>query len=135
MTAETQQEEKEVPLRARLGWKRIVLVVWILIAIVYGYFSYGYIRVDMKDSEFQDRLRHLVQLAGAENRPLKDVRAVIIGHANQLGLPIESDQIMIRGAGPTLNVTVDYEVGINVPIVRRNLYRHYVHQVDYRQIN
>jgi len=119
----------------RLGLKRLVLVVWVLIAIVYGYFSYGYIRVDMRDREFQDRLQHLVQLAGAENRPLKDVRTVILGHAKQLGLPVNTENIVIKGAGQSLNVVVEYEVGINVPVIRRNLYRHYVHNVDFSQIN
>jgi hypothetical protein len=119
----------------KLGVKRLILVAWLLIAVVYFYFSVGYIRVDMRDREFRDRLSHVVQLAGTENRPLKDVRAVILGHAKQLGLPIETDQVVIRGAGQTLNVLVDYEVGINVPIIRRNLYRHYVHNVYYRPIN
>src|ERR1051325_6339637 len=115
--------------------KRTVLLFWVVVAILYGYFSYNYIRVDMKDRQMDDSLQHLVQLAGNETRPHKDVRELALTHAEELGLPISGDQITIDGSGHNLTISLDYDMGINFPIIRRSLYRHYVHHVIYRQLN
>ena len=65
--------------------KRIVLLLWVLVAFFYFYLSYDYIRVTMNDKAFVDYLQYVVQIAGNEHRPAKEIRALILVKAEQLG--------------------------------------------------
>jgi hypothetical protein len=113
--------------------KRLVLLTWLLVAIFYFYLSYDYIRVSMNDREFADYVQYVVQIAGSEHRPAKEVRALILVKAEELSLPIRGDQINIEGGGETLNVTVNYDVDISVPLLQREVYsKSFEHKVNFR---
>ena len=116
-------------LRAR----HLVLIFWILFAFFYFWLSYDYIRVDRNDHAFSDYLRFVVQIAGTEYRPAKEIRALILVRAEELGLPVQGDQIMIAGGGNALKVAVDYAVDIQIPIFDRGIYtKRYLHEVNYQ---
>jgi hypothetical protein len=113
--------------------KRLVLLTWLLVAIFYFYLSYDYIRVSMNDREFGEYVQYVVQIAGNEQRPAKEVRALILVKAEELSLPVQADQITVLGGGDTLNVTVNYNVDIEVPLLRREVYsKSFEHKVQYR---
>src|SRR5437870_8883106 len=92
------------------GVKRLVLLVWLLVAFFYFYLSYDYIRANMNDKQFADYLQYVVQIAGTDNRPSKEVRALVLIKAQELGLPIRGEQIRIVGGGQSLDVSVGYDV-------------------------
>ena len=113
--------------------KRLVFLVWLLIAVFYFYLSYNYIRVSMADRQLGDYLQYVVQIAGNDNRPSKEIRALILVKAQELSLPVRGEEISILGGGPTLNVTVDYIVDINVPLVHSQIYsKRFEHKVNYQ---
>jgi len=113
--------------------KRLVFVVWLLIAIFYFYVSYNYIRASMADRQFADYLQYVVQIAGNDNRPSREIRALLLVKAQELSLPVRGEQISILGGGPTLNVTVDYIVDIDVPLVHSQIYsKRFEHRVNYQ---
>src|SRR6266481_10048213 len=113
--------------------KRLVFVVWLLIAIFYFYLSYQYIRASMADRQFGDYLQYVVQIAGNDNRPSNEIRALILVKAQELSLPVRGEQISILGGGSSLNVTVDYIVDINVPLVHSQIYsKRFEHKVNYQ---
>ena len=113
--------------------KRLVFLVWLLIAIFYFYLSYTYIRASMADRQFDDYLQYVVQISGNDNRPAKEIRALILVRAQELSLPVRGEQISILGGGTTLNVTVDYIVDIEVPLVRSSIYsKRFEHTVKYQ---
>jgi hypothetical protein len=112
--------------------KRLVLLFWILVLIFYFYLSYDYIRISSADTKFQDYLDHVVQLAGNDNRPSKETRALILVKADELGIPIQGDQITILGGGRTLNISLSYDVEVDFPIFRKGFYtKHFEHKVTY----
>jgi hypothetical protein len=114
--------------------KRLVLLFWMLVAIFYFYLSYDYIRIEMNDDKFAEALQHIVQIAGNENRTSKDVRALVLVRADELGLPVRGDQVTILGGGKSLNISVGYVIDIDIPIFREGFYqKHYSHKVIYRQ--
>jgi hypothetical protein len=116
--------------------KRLVLLFWILVAIFYFYLSYDYIRISQADTKFTDYLEHVVQLGGNDNRTSKEIRALILVKADELGLPVPGDQITILGGGHTLNIAVSYDVEVDVPIFRKGFYtKHYDHKVIYKVTN
>ena len=77
----------------------------------------------MRDRTFNQYSTHVVQLAAAEHRPLKDLRALLMVKADELALPLTQDQIDIAGVGRTLRVDVRYEDDIKIPVLGRRLYR------------
>ena len=114
--------------------KRIVLLLWVLVAFFYFYLSYDYIRVSTHDRQFEDYLQYVVQIAGTEHRPAKEVRTLLLVKAEELSLPIQGEDITILGGGESLNVTVGYDIDIDIPVLQRQIYtKHYEHKVKYRQ--
>jgi hypothetical protein len=114
--------------------KRIVLLLWILVAFFYFYLSYNYIRTSMNDRQFDDYLQYVVRIAGDEQRPAKEVRALILVRADELSIPVRGEQITIGGGGDTLNVAVSYDVDIEIPLLQRLIYtKKFEHKVAYQR--
>ena len=116
--------------------KRLVLTFWFLVAVFYFYLSYDYIRATMHDRDFTDYLQYIVQITGNEQRPAREVRALILLKAEELSLPVRGDQITIRGSGDSLSVVVDYNVDIEIPLIQREIYtKPFHHQANYQKVN
>jgi hypothetical protein len=114
--------------------KRVVLVVWGLVAIYYFYVSSDYIRTEMNDDRMAAYIHYVVQLAGTEARTPKEVRALLLAKADELQIPLTAEQIKVLGVGQKLKVSVEYDVNINFPVFRYGFYsKHYEHDVAYRQ--
>ena len=115
--------------------KRLVLLTWLLVGFFYFYLSWGYIRVTMDDQQFGDYLQYVVNVAGSEERPAKEIRALILVRAEQLSLPLRGEQITILGGGRTLNVRVNYQVDIEIPVLQSTVYtKEFNHYAQY-QVN
>jgi hypothetical protein len=114
--------------------RRFVLLLWMLVAFFYFYLSYDYIRVTTNDRSFEDYLEYVVQIAGQDHRPAKEIRALLLVKAEELGLPIKGQDINILGGGESLNVSVGYEMDIDVPLLQRQMFsKHFDHSVHYKQ--
>jgi hypothetical protein len=114
------------------GTKRLVLLVWVFVALFYFYLSWDYVWASMNDKQFGEYLQHVVQIAAPESRPSKDIRALILVKAEELSLPIRGDQITILGGGDNLNVTVSYDVNIEIPLIQHQIYtKKFEHVVKY----
>jgi len=68
------------------------LMLWVLVALFYFYLSYDYIRATSNDKELGGYLKYIVQIAGSENRPTKEIRALILVKADELSLPVHGDR-------------------------------------------
>ena len=97
------------------------MLVWLLVAFFYFYLSYDYIRVTMHDDEFADYLKYVVQVAGEEQRPAKEVRQLILVKAEDLDLPVRGEQINVTGLGQAMKISVVYDVDIQLPILDRGI--------------
>ena len=118
---------------AKPGIKRLVLLVWLLVAFFYFYLSWDYIRANMNDKVFDDYLQYVVQIAAPEYRPTKEIRALILVKAEGLSLPIRGEQITILGGGDSLNISVGYDVNIEIPLIQRQIYtKRFEHFVKYQ---
>src|SRR5256885_13289280 len=117
---------------AKPGIKRLVLLVWLLVAFFYFYLSWDYIRANMNDKVFDDYLQYVVQIAAPAYRPTKEIRALILVKAEELSLPIRGEQITILGGGDSLNISVNYDVNIEFPLLQRQIYsKTFEHFVKY----
>ena len=117
---------------ARARW--MVLVVWLLVAGFYFNLSYDYIRVTTHDEKFTEYLQYVVQVAGSERRPAREIRALLLLKAEELNVPIRGEQITIGGSGTGLHVSVGYDVDIEIPVFERGLYRKQCqHTAEFKQ--
>src|SRR5262245_49906180 len=90
--------------------RRLVFLLWVLVAVFYFYLAYGYIRATMNDRQFGDYIHYVVQAAGNDHRPANEVRTLLLVKAEELSLPVTARQIAIQGEGELLNVAVNYDV-------------------------
>jgi hypothetical protein len=116
--------------------KRLVLLTWILVAFFYFYLSYDYIRASMNDRAFGEYLQYVVQIAGTDNRPAKEIRSLILVKAEELGVPVRGDEISVLGGGESLQVRLGYEVDIEIPLFERTVYtKEFQHTIRYQRGN
>jgi hypothetical protein len=119
----------------RLHTRRLVLLAWILVIVVYVYLSYDYIRVRLDDNQLTTYLDYVVQEAGNANRPAKEVRALILVKAEELNLPLNGNQILISGERQTLKVSLSYGVDIHMPGLQRVIYHQaFAHEASYHPL-
>jgi hypothetical protein len=118
----------------QLRQRRLVLLTWCMVAFFYFYLSWDYIRVTSSDRKFGEYLEYIVQLAGTERRPVKEVRTLILVKADELGLPLSLDHVAISGIGQTLAVDLTYDVDVEFPGLERVLYKkNFQHTIKYHQ--
>ena len=118
----------------KVNAKRLVLLVWVLVATLYLSLTFDYIRIERNDEKLADYVRYVVQLAGSESHTPREIRALLLVRADELGIHLKSDQVKIKGIGHELKVSLEYEMDIDIPVIRHGLYRkHYVHDISYRQ--
>jgi hypothetical protein len=115
--------------------KRLVLLLWLLVAFFYFYLSYDYIRVTTNDRQFAEYLHRVVQNAGIDRRPAKEIRTLLLEKAGELSLPLKGEQIDVQGSGDSLNINVNYEVDIEIPVLQRRVYtKRFVHKEGFQQL-
>ncbi len=118
---------------ASANLKRLVLLTWLMVAFFYFYLSYDYIRVSMKDAQFVEYLDYVVKIAAEEHRPAKEIRALILVKAEELSLPVSPERITVLGGGETLNISLAYDVDIEIPLLQREIYtKKFEHKVEYK---
>jgi hypothetical protein len=112
--------------------RRLILLAWILVIVVYVYLSYDYIRVQLDDHQLSTYLDYVVEEAGNHNRPAKEVRALILVKAEELNLPLNGKQIEITGERQNLKISLSYGVDIQMPGIQRVIYHQvFNHNVAY----
>jgi hypothetical protein len=104
-------------------WGYLILFLWILAALLYFSFFRQWITVKANDKVFSDYFRHVIQVSASEQRPAREIRALILVKAEELSLPIRGDQIKITGLGQTLRATVHYDAHISLPIMNQSVHR------------
>jgi hypothetical protein len=113
--------------------RRAVLLLWLLVAVYYFYLAFDYVRVEMNNEKLGEYVRYVAQIAGRESRSAREVRALLLVRADELGVPLRSEQIKIQGRGNDLKIQLQYDIDIDVPILRDGFYsKHYVHDASYR---
>ena len=111
---------------------RVAFLLWLLVAVLYFYFARDYVQAGMRAREFEDYLERIVGLAEEQERPANDIRSLALIKAEELSLPIGSENITIADRPDVLTVVVRYEVDVTVPILFDIVYRkEFEHRVAY----
>ena len=99
------------------------MFLWMFLGFLYVFLISQWLTVSNRDRLFTEYIDHVIQVAANEQRPAKEVRALILIKAGDLFLPVQEDEIQITGKGLALRAAVHYKVDISLPIVNQPVYR------------
>jgi hypothetical protein len=109
--------------QVRHSQRYVALFVWMLLGFLYFSLFGQWVTVSRRDKLFTEYIDHVIQVAANEQRPAKEVRALLLVKAEDLSLPVQGDAIQITGSGQTLRAAVHYKADISMPIVNQPVYR------------
>ena len=101
----------------------VAMSLWMFLGFLYVFLISQWLTVSNRDKLFTEYIDHVIQVAANEQRPAKEVRALILIKAGDLFLPVQEDEIQITGKGLALRAAVHYKVDISLPIVNQPVYR------------
>ncbi len=105
------------------GRARIVLFLWLLVAIFYTYLASSYIGAVMRDDEFGEYIAFAVQLAGSQGRSSDELVQLVSAKARELEIPTETIIFDVQDEEETLGLRVAYTVEIDIPLITDTAYR------------
>src|SRR2546428_14196144 len=109
--------------RASHAQRYVAMFLWIFLGFLYVFLIGEWLTVSNRDKLFTEYIDHVIQVAANEQRPAKEVRALILIKAGDLFLPVQEDEIQITGQGFALRAAVQYKIDISLPIVKQPVYR------------
>ena len=109
--------------RASHAQRYVAMFLWMFLGFLYVFLISQWLSVSNRDKLFSEYIDHVIQVAANEQRPAKEIRALILFKAGDLFLPVQEDEIQITGKGLALRAAVHYKVDISLPIVNRPVYR------------
>ena len=109
--------------RASHAQRYVAMLLWMFLGFLYVFLISQWLTVSNRDRLFTEYIDHVIQVAANEQRPAKEVRALILIKAGDLFLPVQEDEIQITGKGLALRAAVHYKVDISLPIVNQPVYR------------
>jgi len=101
----------------------VVVFLWMFLGFLYFSLFSQWLTINWRDKLFVEYIDHVIQVAANEQRPAKEIRALILMKAEDLSLPVQGDAIQIDGYGRTLRAAVRYKADISMPIVNQPVYR------------
>ena len=111
--------------REHVSHKRhyVAMFLWIFLGFLYVSIASQWFTVSSRDKVFTEYTYQVIQAAANEQRPAKEVRALLLVKAEDLLLPVHEDGIDITGKGQSLRAAVRYKTDITIPIVNQPVHR------------
>jgi hypothetical protein len=101
----------------------VALSLWLFVACIFFSLAWQWISFSNSDKELTEYVESLLRRASIDHRPSKDIRALVALKAEQLSLPIQVEEITVKGQGDSLQTTFAYGTEIKIPVLNRALYR------------
>ena len=108
--------------KEKSGRARIVLLLWLLVAVLYGVLASGYIGAVMRDNEFGEYITFAVELVGRQGRSGDELLQLVNAKARELEIPTETIKFDVQDGEDSLGLTVAYAVEIDIPLVTDRAY-------------
>src|SRR6267378_2885567 len=106
-------------LQGRAGRHYLAMFAWVFLAFMYASLISQWLTVSRRDQMFTSYTDSVIQVAANEQRPAKEVRAMLLIKAEDLSLPVLGNGVQITGKGQSLRAAVHYTADISMPIVNQ----------------
>lgn len=97
--------------------------IWLFVAGVFFSLAGQWIIFSSDDRAFSEYTAGLLQRAAVDHRNNQEIRTLLLVKAEELSIPLRSDQIAIKRDRESIRTVIDYDTDIKIPIVNRVLYR------------
>jgi hypothetical protein len=115
--------------------KYVALGLWLVVAGMFFSLARQWITYSSADKQLTEYTEGLIHRTALDRRSAKDERTLIQIKAEELSIPLQPEQILISGQGTKLQVAINYDAEIRIPIVHRSLYRmEFVHNLAYKEL-
>jgi hypothetical protein len=118
------------PRKARQA--RVVFLLWVIVAVLYFQLALAYVSASRTDQQFGEYLQRMVQMVGSQKRTARELRQLIHGKAEELGIPLDPARIDIRGRGEDLELSLSYSLVIEMPLISiGSFHKEFEHEVEF----
>ena len=94
---------------------------YVLLFAVLAFVGFHYVPIYLHVFQFNDFVRQQVQFAGGSRRSIETVTENILFKAEELGLPVEDDDIKVTRDGPFFTLDLSYKVPVDLRIYQHEL--------------
>ena len=94
---------------------------YVLLFAVLVFVGFHYVPIYVHVFQFDDFVRQQVKFAGSSKRSIATVTENILFKAEELGLPVEDDNIKVTRDGPFFTVDLSYKVPVDLRIYQHEL--------------
>lgn len=97
------------------GESRIGCIFWLLVLLGFAGVCWQMVPVKMKSLDLDQTMIRLAERASLQQRNTeKQLRTAILQAADELGLPLEDDNLIVRRTGARVSIEASYTVPINL---------------------
>jgi hypothetical protein len=116
---------KDYAMRHRTGsiGRYLSTGMWLLGGLVFLSLAGQWVMFSSGDQRLGEYTETLLQRAAVDHRPPQEIRTLLLVKAEELSIPLRSDQITVKRERETLRTVIDYDAEIKLPVVNRVLYR------------
>ena len=105
----------------QFGGGRLQLLIILLITVALIVLAVRLVPVYVKKFEFDEAVREEAKFAAVREAPPPEVRLRLLRKAQELGLPIQAQQIRVTPSGQGIRISVSYTVPVQLPGYTLNL--------------
>jgi hypothetical protein len=111
--------------------KYLALGLWLVVFGLFSSLSWQWITYSSADKQLTEYAQGLVRRSTYDRKGTREIRLLIQSKAEQLWIPLQSDQVVISGQGENLQVDIIYEAAIKTPVINHELYRmEFIHNLS-----
>lgn len=92
---------------------RMLLGVAVIVALVYSLFNI--LPAYLTAYQFEDEMKEEAKLAVYSKLSEDQIHDVMMKKARELGVPVKSDQLIVKHVGDDLTISADYLVHVDIP--------------------
>jgi hypothetical protein len=111
-------------LRAQRGGGRLKLIIWLLLIFTFGYACVKIVPVLFASYKFQDAVQTTARLAPLTRQSDDDLKKTIIQAAEDTGVPVTADEIVVTHKGYSVEIAVDYSVTVDFRVWQYTFHFH-----------
>ena len=113
-----------VNLRGQKGGSRLKLIIWLLVIFTFGYVCVKIVPVLFASYKFQDSVQSTARLAPVARQTDDDLKKTIMQAAEDDGLPVTADEIVVTHKGYNVEIAVDYSVTVDFRVWQYTFHFH-----------
>lgn len=102
--------------RSERGFLSFSAIVSLLFVAVLIFLGIKLLPPYISNYQMQSELENLSRTATYNRMSESEIRGAVMDRANDLGIPLEERQVIVRKSGGTVNIAAHYEVPVNLMV-------------------